>query len=136
MDCGSNNAINMKTYVVIPQFLVTDELVQLAKDCIESYRKYSNVFIISIDDSGEYKLSKGAKDVLKMSNLVIKNKKNSGFAITYNNGFNWIFENEKDDCYIVCSNNDIRINKKTVEALAQPFGMFENVAIKIGRAHV
>ena len=86
----------MKTYVVIPQFLVTDELVQLAKDCIESYRKYSNVFIISIDDSGEYKLSKGAKDVLKMSNLVIKNKKNSGFAITCNNGFNWIFERSEE----------------------------------------
>ena len=45
----------MKTKVIIPQFLVTDELVQLAEDCIKSYRENSDAYIISVDDAGEYK---------------------------------------------------------------------------------
>ena len=119
----------MQVIVVIPQFLVTEELVELAKDCIESYRTFSDVFIISVDDSGEYGKAKGADEVLALSDIVITNEKNSGFGFTCNNGFRWIFENVKEDCYIICSNNDIRVNKKTVKALKDPFEMFENVAI-------
>ena len=119
----------MKTYVVIPQFLVTDELVMLADNAIKSYRDSSDVFIISVDDAGEYDKAKGADEIMAKSDLVITNKKNSGFGITCNNGFNWIFKNEKDDCYIICSNNDIEVNKKVVPELIKPFEMFDNVAI-------
>jgi GT2 family glycosyltransferase len=118
----------MKTYVVIPQFLVNDELVQLAEDAIKSFR-VDDVFIISVDDCGEFQKAERADEVMALSDLVIKNEKNSGFAITCNNGFKWIFENEKDDCYIVCANNDIVVNKKTIQALKDPFEMFDNVAI-------
>jgi len=119
----------MQTFVIIPQFLVTEELVKLSKDCIESYRKYSDVFIISVDDAGEYGNANGAYEVLALSDLVITNEKNSGFGVTCNNGFRWVFDNVKEDCYIICSNNDIRINKKTVPALQFPFTEYENVAI-------
>lgn len=119
-----------KIYIVIPQFLVTDELVQLAHDMIKSVRDSSDAFIISVDDSGEYKKADGADEVLAMSDKVITNKQNSGFATTCNNGFRWIFERESvDNCYIVCANNDILINKKTLPALTEPFDLFPNVAI-------
>lgn len=119
----------MRTYVVIPQFLVNEELVKLANDAIESYRKSSDVFIISVDDSGEYGNAKGAKEVLAKSDIVLKYKLNKGFGRACNTGFNWIFKNEKKDCYIICSNNDIRVHKKVVPELIKPFDLFENVAI-------
>ena len=118
----------MKTYIVMPHFLINDELVELAKKAIQSFRNSSNdITIISIDDGGEY----GAKeDVLKpISDVYLKNEKNSGFAKTCNWGFNWIFENEKDDCYIVCANNDIEVYPGWQEALMEPFDLFENVGI-------
>lgn len=119
----------MKIYVVIPQFLVTKELVELADNCIKSFRDSSDVFIISVDDSGEYQKADGADDVLNKSDLVLRNEKNSGFATTCNNGFRWIFENEKDDCYVICSNNDIEIHDKVIPELKKPFEIFEDVAI-------
>lgn len=119
----------MQTYIVIPQFLVTEELVALAENAIKSYRESSNVFIISVDDAGEYSKAKNADEVMALSDIVLTNKKNSGFAPTCNKGFNWIFENEKEDCWIICSNNDIEINKRVIPALIEPFEMFENVAI-------
>ena len=63
------------------------------------------------------------------SDIVITNEKNYGFARTCNEGFRWIFQNVKEDCYIICANNDILINKKTIPALTSPFDLFDNVAI-------
>lgn len=119
----------METYVVIPQFLVTKELVTLADNAIKSYRDSSDVFIISVDDCGEYPKADGADEVMAKSDLVLTNKKNAGFAKTCNKGFRWIFDNVKEDCFIVCSNNDILVNKRVIPALQAPFKMFDNVAI-------
>lgn len=116
-------------YVVIPQFLVTDELVSLAKTTINSYRNSSDVFVISVDDAGEYPKAKNADEVMALSDIVLTNEKNRGFAPTCNKGFQWILDNEKEDCWIVCSNNDIEVNKRVMFALIEPFERFENVAI-------
>ena len=48
-----------KTIVVIPQMLITDELVELASNAIDSFRKH-DVYIISVDDAGEFPKAKGA----------------------------------------------------------------------------
>jgi GT2 family glycosyltransferase len=123
--------MNKKVYFVIPQFLVTEELVTLASEMIDSVRaSCPDAFIISVDDCGEYQKAIGAEEALLKSDLVLKNEKNSGFAITCNNGFRWIFENSGvDNCYIICANNDIIINRKTVPELIFPFENFDNVAI-------
>lgn len=110
----------------MPQFLVTEELVELASNAIDSF---NDVFLISVDDSGEYKKAEGADEVMAKSDLVLTNKENSGFAITCNKGFKWIMENEKEDCYIICANNDIKVHDRVVPELRKPFEMFENVAI-------
>lgn len=118
----------MNTYVVIPQFLVTEELVSLASNALDSFKNNSSAIIISVNDAGEY--NGLGEDMLKeKSDIYIKNDLNGGFAVACNNGFRWIFDNVKEDCYIVCANNDIEINKKTIPALQEPFNMFDNVAI-------
>lgn len=119
----------MITYVIIPQFLVTDELVTLAENCIKTYREFSDAIIISVDDAGEYQKPKDAERVLNLSDYVVRYEKNKGFAGACNAGFKKAFELSKEDCYIICSNNDIEINKKTIWALKEPFEKFENVAI-------
>lgn len=108
--------------------LITDELVQLASNAIDSFRKH-DVYIISVDDAGEYPKAKGALEVMAKSDLVLTNKKNEGFGRTCNRGFNWIFQNEKEDVFVICANNDIEIEKNSIKELQRPFGMFENVAI-------
>lgn len=119
----------MNTYVVIPHFLVTDELVSLADNTISTFREYSDATIISVDDSGEYDSAEGADKVLDKSDVLLTNDINCGFAKTCNNGLRWIFENEDEDCYIICANNDIEINSKTIPALKYPFETLANIAI-------
>lgn len=111
----------------MPHFLINDELIELAQNAIKSFRNSSDVIIISVDDGGEFG---NKEEILKpISDVYIKNEKNLGFAKTCNKGFNWIFENEKDDCYIVCANNDIEVYPGWQEAMIEPFNMFENVAV-------
>lgn len=115
----------MKTYVVIPHFIISEELVKLAENTIKSFKDYSDVVVISVDDGSPMDTT-FLKD---LSDVYIRNKENSGFAITCNNGFKWIFKNEPNDCYIVCANNDILINKRVIPALQEPFDKFKDVAI-------
>jgi GT2 family glycosyltransferase len=121
--------MEMKCYVIIPQFLVTDELVTLAENCIKTYREFSDCIVISVDDAGEYPKAARADEVLDTSDYVVRYEKNKGFAGACNAGFKKAFELSKEDCFIICSNNDIEINKKTIWALKEPFEKFENVAI-------
>lgn len=115
-----------RVYVVIPNYIVTEELKQLATDTINSFRQsYPEAIIVSVDDGSPMDCT----FLKEMSDIYIKNKKNSGFGVTCNNGFKKIFKIEKEDCYIICANNDIRVNKRTIPALIEPFEMFDNVAI-------
>lgn len=115
----------MRTYVVMPHYVVSNELVTLATNAIKSFKESSDVTLISVDDGSPMDTS----FLKELSDVYIRNKENSGFAPTCNNGFKWIMENENDDCYIICANNDIEVNKKTVPALIFPFERWDNVAI-------
>lgn len=113
-----------KTYIVIPQYIVNEELEQLAKDSIASFREHSpDAIIISVEDGTK------SKFLEEISDIYLKNEKNEGFAKTCNKGFRWIFENEKDDCYIVCSNNDILLREDWHREMVRPFKEFDNVAV-------
>lgn len=116
----------MKTYIVIPSYIIAEGLKTLAINAIKSFRASSdNIVIISVDD-GSPMDTVFLKDI---SDVFIKNEKNSGFAVTCNNGFKWIFKNEKENCYIVCANNDIEVYQGWQESMIEPFSKFENVAI-------
>jgi len=114
----------MKTYVVMPHYLVTDELVKLAENALKSFR-CSDAILISVDDGSPI----GKEVLINNSDYYLRNEKNSGFAPTCNKGFRWIMEHEKDDCYIVCANNDIEVNKRVIPALIEPFEKYPDVAI-------
>ncbi len=118
-----------KTFVVIPQFLVTEELVELAETCIRTWKESANVFIISVDDCGEYQKASGADEVLAKSDLVITQPQNSGFARACNAGIKKAMEMGDEKDYIIISNNDIEVNKRVLPELQRPFEEMENVAI-------
>lgn len=118
-----------KTFVIIPQFLVTDELVELADNCIRTWKESSDVVIISVDDCGEYQKAKGADEVLNKSDFVVTMPKNGGFAKACNAGFKKACELSEEDCYIAFSNNDIEVHDRVLPELKRPFEMFDNVAI-------
>ncbi len=129
LDFSSNfNALRhyMKTYVVIPQYIVSEELVTLACNAIKSFKDTSDVTIVSVNDGGVPEL---AKIVQEKADVAIDNPENMGFAPTCNNGFQWVFDNEEEDCWIVCANNDIEVYEGWHKAMTEPFEMFENVAI-------
>lgn len=109
----------MKTYVVIPHYIISEQVLELAKNTIESFRKYDCI-IVSVDDGS----SLGSDEIKELSDVYIKNEQNSGFATTCNNGFKWVLENEKDDCYIVCSNNDIEVYGDWQEQSTKCFEQF------------
>jgi GT2 family glycosyltransferase len=119
--------IMFKVYVIIPHYIMTDELKDLATNAIKSFREsYPEAIIISVDDGSPMDTT-FLKD---LSDVFLQNKENSGFAKTCNNGFKWVlYNNDDEDAYIICANNDIIINKKTIPALIEPFDLFENVAI-------
>lgn len=116
----------MQTFVIIPQFLVTRDLVILAEGCIDSWRKH-DVMIISVDDSGEYPMAEGAREVLDKSDIIITMKENSGFAKACNAGLSYAITGP--NCYVICCNNDTLVFSNTLKELQRPFEEFDNVAI-------
>lgn len=122
--------MEIKTYVVIPHYIVNDELRELATNAIASYRKASpDAIIISVDDGS----TADTMFLKELSDYYICNEKNSGFAITCNNGFLKAFELIKesgdDDAYLVCSNNDLEVYAGWDKAMKDPFKRWDNVAI-------
>ena len=115
----------MQTYVVIPNYIITEEVKKLAIQTIKSFQETSEVIIVAVDDGSPM----DTKFLEEMADVYIRNEKNFGFAKTCNDGFRWIFENEKDDCFIVCANNDIEVYDGWHEAMKNPFDKYDNVAV-------
>lgn len=114
------------TYIVIPQYIINKELQTLALNMIKTVRETTDATIISVDDGGKAEL---VKPIAEASDIILHNEKNSGFAKTCNKGFQWIFDNVKEDCYIVCANNDIEVYGNWLKELHFPFTQWDNVAI-------
>jgi len=100
----------------MPHYIISPHVAELAKKAIESFKKTANCIVISCDDCSPYQDVAFLKE---MSDVYIRNEENLGFAGNCNVGFKWIFENEKDDCWIVCANNDIEVYENWFENLKQ-----------------
>ena len=94
-----------KTYVVMPHYIITEHVAGLARAAIESFKQTSECIIISCDDNSPYD-TEFLKDI---SDVYIRNDENLGFAGNCNVGFNWILDNVKEECNVVCVNNDIEV---------------------------
>jgi len=112
----------MKLYICMPHYIITEHVAQLAKNAIASFKKTCDCTLISCDDCSPYKDVEFLKE---MSDVYIRNEKNLGFAGNCNVGFNWIIENEKEDCYILCVNNDIEVYEGWFEELKRAMDMFQ-----------
>ena len=95
----------MKLYIVIPHYIITEQVANLAKNAINSFKKTADCTVINCDDCSPYDTS-FLKD---MPNVYIRNEKNKGFAGNCNVGFNWILEKEKGEAWVVCCNNDVEV---------------------------
>lgn len=115
----------MKTYIVIPQYLISDELVALSKNAIRSFKNTADCTVISVDDCGD----REANMLMEESDVYVSNNENSGFAKTCNAGFRWIQENEKEDCYIVCANNDIEVYPGWLETFDDLMKRFDGAMV-------
>lgn len=117
----------MKIYIVIPQYIVTQELKELATNAIKSFREASkDIVIVSVDDGS----TEDVQFLKDLSDIYIRNEENMGFAKTCNRGFEHVFELLGDeDAYIVCANNDIEVYQGWQEAMMDPFDMYDNVAV-------
>ena len=114
------------TYIIIPSYIVTEELQELATNTIKSFRESSkDIHIISVDDGSPM----DCEFLSKLSDTYVSNKKNSGFGISCNNGFKEAFKTAKEDDFIVCANNDIEVYPGWQEAMQKPFKEYENVAV-------
>lgn len=113
----------MSVSVVMPHYIATRELRELATKAIQSMRKTSDVYIISVDDGSPMDV-----DFLRpISDIVITMDENSGFAKACNAGLEYALE--QGHHYIGCANNDIEVEKGWLEALIEPFTRWDNVGI-------
>lgn len=115
----------MKTYIVIPNYTMTAELEGLAFNAITSFKQTCDCIVVVVDDGSQYNTDR----LEKIADIFLRNEQNSGFAKTCNKGFNWVIENEQEDCYIICANNDIIVYEGWHKAITDPFSMFDNVGI-------
>lgn len=110
--------------VVIPHYIITEELEKLALRTIESIRNTAEVFILSVNDGSPMDFGK----IEEKSNHTIHLKKNSGFAKACNAGFKWTLPQPWVK-YIVCANNDIEVYPGWLEALIEPWEKWDEVGI-------
>lgn len=113
----------MNPCIIIPNYIATDELRQLSINTIESMRKTSNVFIVSVDDGSP--MDTTFLDEISDHTIHIKN--NSGFAKASNAGLRWALSQNFD--YIGCANNDIEVFDGWIEELIYPFEKWDNCGI-------
>jgi len=114
------NNNGMRLFVVIPHFIITEETAQLARNAIKSFKETCDCTIINCDDASPY----DTEFLKEISDVYIRNEENKGFAENCNVGFNWILENVKEDCWVVCANNDIEVYEGWFEEFVKTADMF------------
>ncbi len=111
----------------MPNYIVTEELKDYATAAIKSFRDSWKDFELIVVDDGSPMDTTFLKE---LADIYIRNEKNSGFAISCNNGFKRAFKELGDENgYIVCANNDIEVYPRSQEELIFPHNEFDNVAI-------
>lgn len=113
----------MTVAFVIPNYIATDELKELATNTIASMRKTSDVYIISVDDGSPM----DTKFLEEISDHTIHLEKNSGFAVACNTGLQYALDKGYE--YIGCANNDIEVFNGWIEAMLYPFSKYVDCGI-------
>lgn len=96
----------------MPHYIITEHVAELAINAITSFKNTCDCIVVSCDDASPYK---DIGFLEELSDVYIRNAENKGFAGNCNEGFNWILENEPEECNIVCANNDIEVYNNWLE---------------------
>lgn len=110
----------MKTYVVIPNFTISDELRVLALDAIRSFKETADCVVVVADDNSP----EDTEEIKKACDVFLKRNEQGGFSKCVNTGFRYVLE-QGDADYVVCANNDITVPKgwlKEFDRVVRDFG--------------
>jgi GT2 family glycosyltransferase len=103
----------MRISIIIPNYIINDELEKLAIQTINSFKKTlkgKDWELIIVDDCS----TQGSEMLKREADIYIRNKKNLGYAKTMNKGW----KVSKGD-YIVTANNDIIVYDRWFEDFEQ-----------------
>lgn len=106
-------------YVVMPHYILNEEIAQLAKNAIESFKKY-DCFVVSVDDKSPLKT-----DCLDKSDLILYRETNGGFAKVMNTGIKKVMEIAAPEDWVVCANNDIEVSGDWVKEAEKCFDIYK-----------
>lgn len=112
-----------KPIFVMPHYIATTELRNLAIDAMKSMKATADIILVSVDDGSP----QDTGFLHEYSDTLIRLSENSGFAKACNAGLEWALE--QDVQYIGCANNDIEVYEGWLEALIEPFDKFTGVGI-------
>ena len=105
----------MKLFVIIPNYSVNEEVIQLACNAIQSFKETAECTVVVSDDRSPLDTSR----IEALADVFLKREENGGFAAACNTGFEYAMKNGAD--YIVCSNTDIEAPKGWVEEFMRCF---------------
>lgn len=114
----------MKPIFVVPHYIATEELRELATNTLKSMKETADVYIISVDDGSPM----DTEFLMPLSDCYRRLDSNRGFAKAVNAGLDWALQ-QKDAHYIGHANNDIVVFPGWLEALQEPFDKWDNVGI-------
>jgi len=113
-------------YIVVPHYIITEELKELATQALKSLKAFTKVYIVSVDDGSPMDTT----FLDEYSDYVVRLKKNSGFGPACNAGFRHIINKHGDRAaFIGCANNDIEVFYDWADSLLEPYGKFDDVGV-------
>lgn len=90
-------------FVVMPNFSVSEEVLQLAKNAIRSFHDTSDFKIVLVDDNSPMDVS----SLKELADVFLQRDEQGGFSKCCNTGFRYVLEQECE--YVVCANTDIEV---------------------------
>lgn len=110
--------------IVIPNYILNQELLELTKNCINSFKKTTSDYELILVDDGSLI---GSDYLKKEADIYIKHKKNKGFAPSVNDGW----KKSKGE-YIITANNDIEVFGDWFNTFLKWYNFTEGMGYKVG----
>ena len=111
----------MKTFIVIPNYFINEEVEQLAIQAVKSFKETADCEVVCVDDASP----RDPCFLRKHCDQLIIRGTNGGFAKTCNTGLRYVMDVCPNDAYVVLANNDIKVYPGWLEEFKklEPFDM-------------
>lgn len=119
----------MRLFVVMPNYSVNEEVVNLACNAIKSFKDTSECTVVVSDDCSHLDTSR----IEELTDVFLRREENGGFSKACNTGFKYALENGAE--YIVCANTDIEVSEGWFEEFMRCFDMGADMVGGLGHKH-